>query len=108
MKKLLIVVVTFLAFISGCKKDPALAMEYREIAWSALDDIEKASITSDWKTSLVKDETYHGRFVVAVVFTVNENSREKTITVYIDPDNREVLGTEELTEQQLLISYRKI
>lgn len=97
MKQLLVLLVTLLPLFSACKKNPALAMEYREIAWDSLNEAEKASINSDWKTSLVRDETYRGRFVVAVIFMVSDETRQKKIAVYIDPDSKEVMGVEDVS-----------
>jgi hypothetical protein len=94
MKKLIILMLALIPFISNCKKDkePDLNLQIREIAWNSLSDQEKTTVTIDWKQSPVTESTYSGKSAYAVRFNTSDEALLGPITVYVDTSSHVVLG----------------
>ena len=105
MKKILLLLILIIPFMNSCKKesDKDEYMIYREIAWNYLGEQDKSSVIIDWKKAEVFETIYtpwpqaEGEELYpvpafAVIFKTNLDALLGPITVYINPDNNEVLG----------------
>jgi hypothetical protein len=94
MKKLYIILIAFIPFISKCKKDSNSDpnTQIREIAWNSLSTQEKSTVIIDWKQAKVEQSTYGLNSAYAVVFNTKDDALLGPITVYIDLSTKVVLG----------------
>ncbi len=94
MKRLIIIILALIPFISSCKKEnETVSMEQiREIAWNSLSEQEKTSVIGDWKQAPVTESTYNQKSVYAVRFNTTYDTLLGPITVYIDTSTKVVLG----------------
>lgn len=94
MRKLIILILALIPFISSCKKDKEADsnMQIREIAWNSLTEQSKSTVIIDWKKAPVSESTYNQKSVYAVVFKTSDDALLGPIMVYIDILTKEVLG----------------
>jgi hypothetical protein len=94
MKRLIILMLVIIPFISNCKKDSNSDpnSQIREIAWNSLSSQEKSTVTIDWEQAKVELSTYDSKSAYAVVFNTNDDALLGPITVYIDFSTKVVLG----------------
>ncbi|KAB2871877.1 MAG: hypothetical protein F9K37_02000 [Bacteroidales bacterium] len=94
MRKLIILILALIPFISSCKKDKEADsnMQIREIAWNSLTEQSKSTVIIDWKQAPVTESTYNQKSVYAVVFKTSDDALLGPITVYVDILTKEVLG----------------
>ncbi len=92
---LTILQVTIFLGLLGCGNDFLVSneeeAEFREIAWNYLTQEEKEQVIGDWRNAEVQFAGYEGKNAVCVTF--NSNSFLGPITVIVDPDTKEILGT---------------
>jgi len=94
MKKLIILILAFIPFISNCKKEKETDSnsQVREIAWNSLSQQAKSTVIVDWKQALVTESTYNEKSVYAVRFNTSDDALLGPITVYVDISTKVVLG----------------
>lgn len=96
MKKLIILFLALIPFISSCKKDNETAydpnLQIKEIAWNSLSQQEKSTVTIDWKQAPVSEATYNQKSAYAVSLNTSDEALLGPITVYVDIANKAVLG----------------
>lgn len=94
MKRLIILILALVPFISSCKKDndTDLNAQIREIAWSSLSEQEKSTVIIDWKKSPVTETTYNDKSSYTVCFNTSEDALLGPIIVYIEKTSLIVLG----------------
>jgi hypothetical protein len=100
MKKLFILFIALIPFISNCEKDnnsepKDLIDPYdqiREIAWNSLDAQQKSTVTIEWKDAKVELSTYNTKSVYAITFNTQDDALLGPIVIYVDSSSKEVLG----------------
>ena len=94
MKRLIILILAIIPFISSCKKDNATDSntKIREIAWSSLSEQDKSTVIIDWKKAPVTETTYQEKITYAVSFNTSDDALLGPIIVYIDKTSLIVLG----------------
>lgn len=92
MKKLIILILALIPFISNCKKETDSNSQVREIAWNSLSQQEKSTVIVDWKQAPVTESTYNEKIVYAVRFNTSDDALLGPITVYVDISTKVVLG----------------
>ncbi len=94
MKRLIILILAIIPFISSCKKDNDTDSntQIREIAWSSLSEQDKSTVIIDWKKAPVTETTYQEKSSYAVSFNTSDDALLGPIIVYIDKTSLIVLG----------------
>jgi hypothetical protein len=94
MKKLIILILALIPFISSCKKEKGTDSnsQVREIAWNSLSEQAKSTVIVDWKQAPVIESTYNQKSVYAVSFNTSDDALLGPITVYVDTSTKVVLG----------------
>ena len=94
MKRLIILTLVIIPFISNCKKDkePDLNLQIREIAWNSLSDQQKNTVNIDWKQAPVTESTYNQKSAFAVIFNTSNDALLGPIIVYVETSSKVVLG----------------
>ena len=92
MRKLIILILALIPFISSCKKETDLNLQIREIAWNSLNEQSKSTVIIDWKQAPVTESTYNQKSVYAVCFNTSDDALLGPITVYVDISSKVVLG----------------
>lgn len=94
MKKLIILILALIPFVSNCKKekvtDPNTLV--REIAWNSLSQQAKSTVIVDWEQAPVTESTYNEKSVYSVRFNTSDDALLGPITVYVDISTKVVLG----------------
>jgi hypothetical protein len=94
MKRLIILILAILPFISSCKKqnDPDSFSQVREAAWNSLSVQDKTTIIIDWRKAPVTEATYQGKSTYVVTFSTSDDALLGPIIVYVDKSTLVVLG----------------
>jgi hypothetical protein len=94
MKRIIMLILLLLPFISGCKKqnDADSFSKAREAAWNSLSVQEKGTIIGDWKQAPVTEATYQEKSTYAVTFNTSDDALLGPIIVYVDRSTLVVLG----------------
>lgn len=94
MKRLLILILSLIPFISSCEKDNDIDLntQIREIAWSSLSEQDKSTVIIDWKKAPVTETTYQEKSTYAVCFNTSDDALIGPIIVYIEKTSLIVLG----------------
>ena len=94
MKKLIILILALIPFISSCKKESEAysELQIREIAWNSLSEQQKLTVNVDWKQAPVSESTFYQKRVFAVRFNTTDDALLGPIVVYIDSSTKVVLG----------------
>ena len=108
MKKIIFLIVTTgLLLLSGCSKEPDMAMvenQVRKIAWDSMDADSRSTVTHSWKSAVVIKavspfENYmppmmpnDGKVCYWVRFNTSDDGILGPITIAVDKNNLEVLG----------------
>jgi hypothetical protein len=94
MKKLIILFMALIPFISNCKKDndSTTDSKIREIAWNYLSEQSKLTVTVNWKEAPITEATYNEKKVYAVSFNTKDDALLGPIVVYIDKVSLVALG----------------
>jgi hypothetical protein len=94
MKRLIILILALIPFISSCKKDKDTDSntQIREIAWSSLSEQDKSTVIIDWKKAPVTETTYQEKSTYAVSFNTSDDALLGPIIVYIDKSSLIILG----------------
>lgn len=94
MKRLIVLLIALIPFISSCKKDNSPDPNYsiREIAWNSLTAQQKSTVRVDWKQSPVVQTTYNAKSAYSVRFNTTDDALLGPIVVYIDSTTKVVLG----------------
>ncbi len=93
----IICVAVMAGFFQGCKGHDALTyddMFYREVAWNAMTEQEKLTVTHDWKDAAVELSVYWEteQPAMSVTFNTTDDPLLGPIIAYIEPDTKELLG----------------
>ena len=94
MKKLIILILALIPFISSCKKEKETDSnsQVREIAWNSLSEQAKSTVIIDWKQAPVTESTYNQKSVYAVSFNTSDDALLGPIIVYVETSTKVVLG----------------
>jgi hypothetical protein len=94
MRKLIIVLLVLIPFISNCAKDEdsSSLMDIRLIAWNYLSEQAKSTVIVNWKQASVIKTTYDEKSAYAVTFNTSYDELLGPITVYVDSCSKVVLG----------------
>jgi hypothetical protein len=100
MKKLFILFIALIPFISSCEKDNNLEPkdqidpynQIREIAWNSLDTQQKSTVSIEWKDAKVELTTYQSKSAYSVIFQTTDEAILGPIIIYVDSSSNAVLG----------------
>ncbi|MDO9256398.1 MAG: hypothetical protein Q7U54_12855 [Bacteroidales bacterium] len=97
MKNLIIIIITVIPFIYGCKKenekDPVLSDRWiREIAWNSLSDYDKSTVIVDWQQAPLAKSRFNGISAYAVSFNTSMDALLGPITVYVSVTANVAIG----------------
>jgi hypothetical protein len=94
MKKLIVLLIAVIPFISNCKKETSsdLNMQIREIAWNSLTTQQKSTVNVDWKQAPVAQTTYNGKSAWSVRFNTTDDAVLGPIIMIVDSTTKVVLG----------------
>lgn len=94
MKKLIVLLIALIPFISNCKKETSsdLNMQIREIAWNSLTTQQKSTVRVDWKQAPVAQTTYNGKSAWSVRFNTTDDAVLGPIIMIVDSTTKVVLG----------------
>jgi hypothetical protein len=94
MKKLIILFLALVPFVSNCEKDDVITTEskIREIAWNYLNEQSKLTVTPNWKEAPITEAIYNEKKVYAVSFNTKDDALLGPIVVYIDKVSLVALG----------------
>lgn len=93
-KRIIILILALIPFISGCKKnnDTDLNAQIREIAWSSLGEQDKSTVIVDWENAPVVEESYQKKTTCAVLFNTSDDALLGPIIVYVEKTSLVVIG----------------
>jgi len=94
MKKLIILILAIVPFISSCEKenDTDISAQIREIAWNSISQQEKSTVIIDWEKSPVTETIYNEKSAYAVIFNTSNDALLGPIIVYVEKKSLIVLG----------------
>lgn len=94
MKKLIILIIVLIPFISSCEKEKEtdLNLQVKKIAWNYLSEQAKSTVIIDWKQAPVTESTYNQKNVYAVSFNTSDDELLGPIIVYVETSTKVVLG----------------
>jgi hypothetical protein len=92
-----IIFAAFIGILSGCNNDHATntahaSLQYQQIAWRALNDQEKLSITTEWKNAYVEKAIYKNKKGYSVVFHTIDDALLGPLVIFIEKDSNQVLA----------------
>jgi hypothetical protein len=97
MKRLIILLMALIPFVSNCKKenqattnDPFILV--REKAWNFLSGQDKSTVTANWREAPVTDATYNDKNTYVVTFRTSNEALLGPIMVYVDKATLVALG----------------
>jgi len=94
MRKLIIVLIALIPFVSNCTKNDYSdsLTPIRVIAWNYLSAQAKSTVIADWKQAPVNESTYNGISAYIVTFNTSDDALLGPIIIYIDVSTKVVLG----------------
>lgn len=93
MKKIVLLLVVIIPFITNCKKENDIPFfEIKEIAWNSLSNQLKETVIIDWRLALVQKSNYNQKVAYLVTFKTSLDQLLGPITVFIDASTKTVLG----------------
>jgi len=97
--KSIILFVSVIAILFGCdnqrsNKSIHDGTLYQQIAWMALNDQEKLSITTEWKNARVEEAMYKNKKAYSVVFHTIDDALLGPLVIFIERDSNQVIAKE--------------
>lgn len=92
-----IVLLTLTTILFNCSNRPTKEVDhaqlhYQQIAWKALSEQEKLSITMEWKNARVEETIYENKKAYSVVFHTIDDALLGPLVILIDQNSNHVVA----------------